>query len=630
RVGGGELSQVVPHRGAAVAPVLTVVDHWYFVGWDAEFDEVTGDLDVAAVYAHIQATDGICYVKEGGTGSGSSWADAMGDLQAAINEIRLLGTGQVWVAAGTYHPNSWPHGGTGEVRAMHFALAKNVQVYGGFPATGNPGLAERAPSAYLSLCSGDLGAPGDASDNAYHVFHHSLDSALDRSALLDGFTLSYGQAAGAFPHNSGGGMLNRESSPTLRNCTFSDNVAAWGGAMHNMNSSHPRIDTCSFIKNEALWGGAIECLGESSPSIHDSLFRNNLASRGAGLYSFQASSQEIVRCTFANNRATEDGGAFYLDGECGTVSRNQITGNRADRHGGGAVLANGSTLFGSLVASNLAGNSGGGVYLLTTGRLESCTIAANTAGKNGGGLCMEGSGSVAACIIYGNTAAASGPNGHDPSALGTYDHCCSTPEIAGPALVTDAPSFVAPAAGNFRLAADSPCIDAGPAGADVSTDLDGLPRPLDGDADGVSVIDIGAYETLNEDGDSDGDDMRDGYEMEHGLDLLDPADALENPDKDPFDNRAEAIADTDPFDPGSYLRITMILMMPEPTLYYWPASTRRAYTVCISTNLNAGEWDDEPAATRVIPPASGLQSFHLFGRGEEVDAEIYRIRVSYP
>lgn len=49
-----------------------------------------------------------------------------------------------------------------------------------------------------------------------------------------------------------------------------------------------------------------------------------------------------------------------------------------------------------------------------------------------------------------------------------------------------------------RLSLGSPCIDAGGnqwVPADITTDLDGKPRIADGDVDGVSVVDMGAYET---------------------------------------------------------------------------------------------------------------------------------------
>jgi hypothetical protein len=62
-----------------------------------------------------------------------------------------------------------------------------------------------------------------------------------------------------------------------------------------------------------------------------------------------------------------------------------------------------------------------------------------------------------------------------------------------------APSFATPiddlTIENYRLAANSPAVDAGEnAYNDSETDLDGNPRIYDGDGDGTALIDIGPYE----------------------------------------------------------------------------------------------------------------------------------------
>jgi PASTA domain-containing protein len=57
------------------------------------------------------------------------------------------------------------------------------------------------------------------------------------------------------------------------------------------------------------------------------------------------------------------------------------------------------------------------------------------------------------------------------------------------------PKFVAPASGDYRLAAGSPSIDAAnPAHTTGTTDLDGAARSQDGDDDGTATPDEGAYE----------------------------------------------------------------------------------------------------------------------------------------
>jgi hypothetical protein len=64
---------------------------------------------------------------------------------------------------------------------------------------------------------------------------------------------------------------------------------------------------------------------------------------------------------------------------------------------------------------------------------------------------------------------------------------------------------------DFHLAEDSPAIDAGSDDVAPSVDVDGNPRPLDGDSDGLAVVDVGAAEfTLPSDLDYDCDvDMAD-------------------------------------------------------------------------------------------------------------------------
>jgi len=56
------------------------------------------------------------------------------------------------------------------------------------------------------------------------------------------------------------------------------------------------------------------------------------------------------------------------------------------------------------------------------------------------------------------------------------------------------PKFVDSANRDFHLRPDSPCIDAGDPASLPGYDLDGRLRPMDGDKDGRSIVDMGAYE----------------------------------------------------------------------------------------------------------------------------------------
>lgn len=101
------------------------------------------------------------YVKPSATGNGSgdSWANAMGDLQAAINSP--LNAAQVWVAGGTYKPSRDVSGNLSPASARDkvFLIKNGSQLYGGFAGT-ETDLSQRTPSvirANPSVLNGDFG-----------------------------------------------------------------------------------------------------------------------------------------------------------------------------------------------------------------------------------------------------------------------------------------------------------------------------------------------------------------------------------------------------------------------------------------------------------------------------------------
>ena len=203
---------------------------------------------------HTIARADVIYVNTnslGPTHDGTGWSTAYLSLQDALNKPPIIGD-QIWVAAGTYEP--------GSSRTDSFEMVNGVTIYGGFPDSGEPNLADRDWHSNETILSGDIGVVGDDSDNCYHVFYHWVGLNLDANAVLDGFTVTAGNANGTSEvyHDSGGGMLNYGSSPMLKNCTFNNNSAlSNGGAMCNEDSSSPIVTNCTFIVNSAGTGGGM-------------------------------------------------------------------------------------------------------------------------------------------------------------------------------------------------------------------------------------------------------------------------------------------------------------------------------------------------------------------------------------
>jgi hypothetical protein len=194
-------------------------------------------------------------------GDGQSWTSPYADLQdaltAAAGDPAIT---EIHVADGTYTPSEQlPLGGP---RSATFLLANGLTIRGGYVGVANPGAPEvRDLDLYESILSGDLGGDDqpdwvNRDDNSYHVV---VANTVDDTAVLDGFTITAGNANGSTLDFIGGGMLSLSSSPTLTHCAFSGNQASWaGGGMFNGDGS-PTLTNCAFMGNlaETIGGGGI-------------------------------------------------------------------------------------------------------------------------------------------------------------------------------------------------------------------------------------------------------------------------------------------------------------------------------------------------------------------------------------
>ena len=266
---------------------------------------------------YLQSEGQTIFVKEGGTGSGSDWSDAYGDLQAALDQAKA---GQeIWVAQGIYAPSS-----SGD-RSATFEIPSGVKVFGGFIGDESD-RNQRNWELNHTILSGEIGDPGTTEDNSYTVVYFSK---ANHKTTLDGFTIENGYSDGTGNkgdmERAGGGIFNDGSNgvsiPVIQNCVFSGNFGRDGAAIYNYSSngeSSASIINCEFAYNKAdLEGGAIYNDGTNgicNAFIQGCRFLNNEASYGAAIHN-QAQNGEtkplIEGCSFAGNVAYIKGSGVF-------------------------------------------------------------------------------------------------------------------------------------------------------------------------------------------------------------------------------------------------------------------------------------------------------------------------------
>jgi predicted outer membrane repeat protein len=183
----------------------------------------------------------------------------------------------------------------------------------------------------------------------------------------------------------------------------------------------------------------------------------------------------IVACVFEGNTAeVGDGGAIY-NGTGGPAFIDCL------------FIGNHAAILGGVIFSDLA-----------TFSMVNCTLADNTAYRAGGirnyaAVDMT----LLNCILWGNRDVDGGGLSAQITSTGScdvVDYCCIEGwdgSFGGEGNIGDDPLFVDPQNGNYRLSADSPCIDAGHPDFEPEPgqkDLDGHARVL------CSRVDMGAYE----------------------------------------------------------------------------------------------------------------------------------------
>lgn len=595
-------------------------DDWTDI--DGQARRIGGRIDIGADESDgtaWQVTTPVFYVRPEGNdaAAGDTWGTAKRSVQAAVAAAASRG-GEVRVAAGTYHER--------------VLLPAFVYLYGGFAGT-ESALAERQIDANPTILNGGGSPTVVLSANAGYMV-----SGID-GFIIEGGGVFSGGGFGITPTQGlGGGVYSRvtslwiESNVVRRNSIGTPFAAyyAQGGGIAGF-LSHSTMRHNLIVENEVLSsdgsGGGVY-LNRCMATLEENTFRNNRSRSGAALRAV-ASSLRLIDNMFESN-SFYNIQPMYLGAVEGAVSlrfatnslivRNTIRANTASS-GAGMFLdsCSGLRVLNNLFKGNVAydapsmsGGYGGAINCTVNSyTTEDLVIAHNTLvdnaathwimGEQGGAMALTLTVPrliVANNIMAYNSSGLWGPPIQVASPL-LINNCLMNSNrqdyvriAPGPSDAVADPRFAQRDQGDYRLLPDSPCLDAAAAAYAPVDDLDGQPRPLDGNSDGTAAADLGAFELLNSAADSDGDGMPDGWEWEHGLDPV-ADDAALDLDGDGMPNRDEHVAGTDPSSRDSVLKVDLTPSPPGAGWRLsWPSVAGRIYTVLGARQLGGGSgWD---------------------------------------
>lgn len=502
------------------------------------------NLDASNVNYRTEKHDGVTHVT-GATGiniRNKREEQYIGGLQYAVERAAASAEGgkpvQVWVAGGTY------------TDYKGFVIRDKVEVLGGFPASGAPGVDDRHP-----LLSQYIPANQESEGLAKSQYETILQIQAMKPFMENG--------KGGFKANPDANLPDRTRKPVLfqpdvclptkspsgRESSYS--YWAWRRSIDNWWSEHwveegygssvPGVDETA--SNTYRWqsqeGGYVEYVGATWDgfTIRHGFYTDYKANRdgGAGVRIFRGVT--LQNCVVVDNYINAHdnagrGAGIYCDGNNSKVLNCFVLSNvcnSSEGYGGGMYMILG-TSYNTLVANNYAEVNGGGIFIEDAMFYNNTVVYNRSYGYTDNGTFIPGTGGLHQwsassqtettlklynTIFYGNDNRAVGVssvsnfNGAWNCFIQTEQELDATVQgkIQQSWIGTNLPSpFASEQAqneNNFRLNADTWCLNKGT----ESLGNDYLGKPVELPATDVDftdrikdcTVDIGAYERNNED-----------------------------------------------------------------------------------------------------------------------------------
>lgn len=307
-------------------------------------------IDIGAYEFQQMLSTRIRYVKSvaTGTGDGSSWENASGNLQNMIDELAKNNPqnlpGEVWVAAGTYVPQVQVISGT--TYSASFLMRDGISVYGGFA--------------------------GDESGKQEREVGKMPWNFVNKTILEGSY---YEHSKTSWNESNHKWTLTSDS----RHVVFFSPLPSEGKS---------GFDKSTILNGVTIRGG----YAQGGEGVADFM-----TDRGAGVY--MGINATLEKCIVTENSSTGNGGAVYMYG--GRVMNSLIYNNNADGDGGAVYVDNAGIVLASMLTNNSA-NNGSGAYLAHTGNwtdgkphpeyliLSTSVVSNNTSRLNGAVYCAKG------------------------------------------------------------------------------------------------------------------------------------------------------------------------------------------------------------------------------------------------